>query len=259
MTGLADSVVRIGPALAVALVLLSMLAIGLNYLGRTGHAVDAAVSILRAAGQLAVLAAVLALVIASLWASAAFVLLMSGVAAWTSAGRMLPERNWASAGWRVHATNAARCLLPVAAPTAVVVIALVLSGVLPPTGLAVIPTAGIMLGGAMNTTSLAGRYAYQALRDRHGEVEAALSLGLSDSEAREMIVRPAAASALIPGLDQTKSVGLVTIPGAFVGMVLGGASVAAAAVMQLFVLIALLGVSSVALVVTAAMVSRHAR
>lgn len=38
-----------------------------------------------------------------------------------------------------------------------------------------------------------------------------------------MIVRPAASDALLPGLDQTRTVGLVTLPGAFVGMLLGGA------------------------------------
>lgn len=71
------------------------------------------------------------------------------------------------------------------------------------------------------------------------------------------ICGPAASSALIPGLDQTKSVGLVTIPGAFVGMVLGGASVWAAAAMQLFVLVALLTVSSIAMLVTVELVARE--
>ena len=60
----------------------------------------------------------------------------------------------------------------------------------------------------------------------------------------------------IPGIDQTRSVGLVTIPGAFVGMVLGGASVTTAAIMQLFVLISLLAVSAVAVVVTTELVAR---
>jgi len=34
----------------------------------------------------------------------------------------------------------------------------------------------------------------------------------------------AAALALVPGLDQTRTVGLVTLPGAFVGVLLAGAS-----------------------------------
>ncbi|MFT3660264.1 MAG: ABC transporter permease [Gordonia sp. (in: high G+C Gram-positive bacteria)] len=248
MDGLADSAVRIGPLLAVALVLLAAIAVGVNHVGRTGQAVDTAVAVVRAVVQLAGLAVVLVLVFQALWASAMFVACMALVAAWTSAGRI--DRG------RGSLRTTTRCLLPVAAATLTVVTVLVLIGVLPAHGTAVVPTAGILLGGAMNTTSLAGRHAHEALRERAGEVEAALSLGLAERDAREMVVRPAAASALIPALDQTKSVGLVTIPGAFVGMVLGGAGVVDAAIMQLFVLIALLAVSSVALVTTGELVSR---
>jgi putative ABC transport system permease protein len=149
------------------------------------------------------------------------------------------------------------CVGPVALPTIVIVTALVVIGVLPARGIAVIPTAGILIGGAMVTTSLAGRRAHDELRVRRGEVDAALSLGLLSRDARMEICGPAASSALIPGLDQTKSVGLVTIPGAFVGMVLGGASVWAAAAMQLFVLVALLTVSSIAMLVTVELVARE--
>ena len=85
----------------------------------------------------------------------------------------------------------------------------------------------------MVTASLAGRRAHDELSVRRGEVEAALSLGFDPRDARMEIAGPPSATALVPGLDQTKSVGLVTIPGAFVGMVLGGASVWAAAAMQM--------------------------
>ena len=44
----------------------------------------------------------------------------------------------------------------------------------------------------------------------------------------------------MPAIDQTRSVGLVTLPGTFVGLVLGGASPAVAARTQLVVLLALL-------------------
>lgn len=108
----------------------------------------------------------------------------------------------------------------------------------------------------MNTTSLAGRRAYDELNIRRGEVDAALSLGLMSRDARLEICRPAAATALVPGIDQTRSVGLVTIPGAFVGMILGGASTTAAAAMQMFVLISLLAVSAISVVVTTEMVAR---
>jgi putative ABC transport system permease protein len=47
---LSDTVVRIGPALAVAAVLLAVVAIAVTYLGRTGHERAVAWSSVRAAG-----------------------------------------------------------------------------------------------------------------------------------------------------------------------------------------------------------------
>jgi putative ABC transport system permease protein len=62
--------------------------------------------------------------------------------------------------------------------------------------------------------------------------------------------------ALVPGLDQTRTVGLVTLPGAFVGMLLGGATPAQAAAVQLVVLVSLLLVQSVAVLVVLELVAR---
>ena len=245
---MSDTVVRIGPALAVAVVLLAVAAVAVTYLGRTGHERAVAWSSVRAAVQLGLLAVVLGLLVRHIWLSAGFVVLMALVAAWTAAGRVI--------GRRPTMSETARLLLPVAAPSVVVVSALIVVGVLPATGLALIPSAGIMIGGAMNTTSLTGRRALDELTSRRGEVEAAMSLGLSNHQARMEICRTAASTALIPALDQTRTVGLVTIPGAFVGMVLGGASTTDAAVMQLFVLISILAVSSCAMVATTDLVAR---
>lgn len=105
-----------------------------------------------------------------------------------------------------------------------VVLGLLLSGLVPLRGIAIVPVAGILIGGAMTATSLAGRRALDELTGRRGEVEAALALGLLPREAVLLVCRPAAGQALVPALDQTRTVGLVTLPGAFVGVLLGGAS-----------------------------------
>ncbi|NNG98298.1 ABC transporter permease [Gordonia araii NBRC 100433] len=230
------------------MVVLAGVAIAVNIAASSGHGRDTATAVVRAVVQLAALAAVLAVVIHSLWASALFTVIMAAVAAATAAGRIAEGRR--SARMWLY------CLLPVAVPTAVIISAVVLLGVVPAKGIAIIPTAGIMLGNAMIATSLAGRHSHDELSSRHGEVDATLSLGFMPRDARMEIVRPAAATALIPGIDQTRSVGLVTIPGAFVGMVLGGASTTAAAIMQLFVLVALLAVSAIAVLTTTELVSR---
>lgn len=55
-----------------------------------------------------------------------------------------------------------------------------------------------------------------------------------------------AADALLPALDQTRTVGLVTLPGVFVGLLLGGATPLEAGVAQLLVLVALLAAEAMA-------------
>jgi putative ABC transport system permease protein len=71
-----------------------------------------------------------------------------------------------------------------------------------------------------------------------------------------MVSRPAASEALLPGLDQTRTVGLVALPGAFVGTLLGGASPVQAGAVQLLVLVALLLVQALAVVLTVELLAR---
>lgn len=92
---------------------------------------------------------------------------------------------------------------------------------------------------------------WTAMRRRREEVEAWLSLGATPRQAVVAIARDAAAEALVPALDQTRTVGLVTLPGAFVGALLGGASAVDAARFQIVVLIGLLCAQSITAVTLA--------
>ena len=230
----------VGPGLAVALVALALTGAAVAWLGRTGYGPAILGSTVRATVQLAVLGMVLSLIVRSLWFTAAFVLLMGVTAGWTAARRIVARRpRWSE----LAATTAA-----VGGPAAVLTAALMATGVLPARGIAVIPVAGSAIGAAMAGAGLAGKRSLEELNARRGELEAGLALGLDPLFVRLELARSAAATALIPALDQTRTVGLVTIPGAFVGMVLGGASPLAAAVMQLYVLIAILCVTPIAVV-----------
>jgi putative ABC transport system permease protein len=53
----------------------------------------------------------------------------------------------------------------------------------------------------------------------------------------------------VPAIDQTRNVGLVVLPGAYVGLLLGGASPLEAGRVQLLVLVGLLAAETVAAVV----------
>jgi putative ABC transport system permease protein len=60
----------------------------------------------------------------------------------------------------------------------------------------------------------------------------------------------------VPALDQTRTVGLVTLPGAFVGVLLGGGSAVQAGATQVLVLVALLAVEAVAVTAAVELVAR---
>ncbi|NJP35443.1 ABC transporter permease [Micromonospora thermarum] len=237
-----STMLAIGPRLAVALVVLTALAAAVATMGRLGHGRQIVVAAIRAALQLAAVSVAIVAIVGSLWATAGFVLLMCVVATVTAGRRISGGRGWWSA-------------LPIVAGSLPLVVALLLTGLLPLRGIAVIPVAGILIGGAMTATSLAGRRALDDLTGRRGEVEAALALGLLPRDAVLLVCRPAAGQALIPALDQTRTVGLVTLPGAFVGVLLGGADPLTAGVTQLFVLIGLLAVEAVAVVLTVELVA----
>jgi putative ABC transport system permease protein len=103
-----------------------------------------------------------------------------------------------------------------------------------------VAVSGIVLGGTMTAATLTGRRLSDGLRMRRDEVEAWLSIGATPRQAVRPIARDAVFEALVPALDQTRTVGLVTLPGAFVGALLGGVSAATAARFQIVVLVGLL-------------------
>ncbi|GAB3681499.1 ABC transporter permease [Angustibacter aerolatus] len=234
----------VSPALVAAVVLCTAVAVAVNALGGLGHAGGVLRAAARAVVQLLVVALVITAVLRHAALALAFVALMTTVAGATAARRLTGGRD----GWWALAAVAAAALL--------VLGLLVGVRLVPGGGTGLVAVAGILIGGAMSATVLAGRRALDALRTRHGEWEAALSIGFRERDAALLVARDDAALALVPGLDQTRTVGLVTLPGAFVGMLLGGASPAEAAVVQLVVLVALLAVQSVAVLLVLELVAR---
>lgn len=215
--------------LAVVLVLLVAMAVAAALLGRLGTERGYVTAALRAVVQLAVVSLVITAALADVWLSLGFVLLMFVVATITSTGRIrTPRSQLAWVGFAI-------------ACGVVPVLALVFaSGVVPFNGLGIIPIAGIVVGNMMTAATLTGRRAFDELSGNFGTYEAALAIGLSSPEAAFEVVAPTAKEALTPGLDQTRTVGLVTLPGAFIGVLLGGGTPLEAGAAQILVLIGLM-------------------
>lgn len=211
--------------------------------GRVGLGWFPLVVVVRAAVQLTVIALLLRGILAVPGTVAAFVVLMLTTASWTSARRI--QGLWH--GRRIAVlgvvTGAATALL------AVFGLRLVDLDVRD-----LVAVAGIVIGNAMTAATLAGRNFRRSSQARRWEVEAWLSLGASPARAHEEIGHEAVRESLLPTLDQTKSTGLVTLPGAFVGALFGGASPVVAAQFQLVVLAGV----ALAMVLTGIVVTRLA-
>jgi putative ABC transport system permease protein len=226
--------------LGVVLVVLLGIAVAASTLGRLGVRRMQLFAALRAAAQLAVVSLVIAAALRSVWWSAGFAAVMLVVASFTSTRRIrVPLPGMALVGLAICCG-------------ALPVLALILgSGVIPFNGAGLVPTAGIVIGNSMTGATLTGRRAFDELHNHAGTYEAALAIGMLSPDAAYEVIGPTAREALIPSIDQTRTVGLVTLPGAFVGALLGGASAENAARFQIVVLVGLLCAESITAVVLA--------
>ena len=200
------------------------------------------IALARAAVQLGAVALLLRGVLSVPAAVVAFVVLMASTASWTAGGRIraLPGgRRLAALG---VVSGAAAALGPVLG------LGLGAGGT---DGQHVVAVSGIVIGGAMTAATLAGRQFARQAKLRRDEIEGWFALGATPRQAHDEIARQAAREALLPNLDQTRATGLVTLPGAFVGALFGGAGPAEAARFQLVVLASIaLAMLVCALVVT---------
>ena len=215
--------------LAVGVLLLIAIALAALTVAGIAHRTAVLVAAVRAAVQLTIVALALRGVFTAPATVIVVVALMFSVATWTAARRL---RGLTGAGRAV--------VLACAAGAAVAIGVIVGLPTLTRDVRTLVAVSGIVLGGTMTAATLTGRRLADGLRSRREEIEAWLSLGATMREAVRPIARDAAAEALVPALDQTRTVGLVTLPGAFVGALLGGASAAQAARFQVVVLIGLL-------------------
>jgi putative ABC transport system permease protein len=192
---------------------------------RIPHRAAPALAIVRGTAQLAVISLILGgVIISPVWVAVAL-LVMFTVAAVTAARRL----GWAWSGLAVVGGSMA----------AGIIVALAIdfgTGAIAFTPRYALAIGGIVIGNAMTIATLAGRHFAEAVNERWDEVEAWLALGATRRQSTQDLARRAVYSALIPSTDQTKTTGLVTLPGAFVGAIFGGLSPLEAGRFQIIVL-----------------------
>lgn len=226
-----------GWSVAVALAVLLAITALAHRIADYGLGRPVLVAAVRALAQLSVVALLIKVVIDDLALSFGFVALMFAMATATTSRRIGAPRAWA---WSA---------LAVAAGVVPALGVILVSGAVPLKGIAIIPVAGILIGNAMTANTLLGRRAFPALREEHRLYEAALALGMGPGPAIYEIVHRRAPEALLPGLDQVTTTGIVTLPGAFIGVMLGGGTPVQAATAQALVLFGIMAAQTITVAV----------
>ncbi|KAE8719060.1 Protein ALUMINUM SENSITIVE 3 [Hibiscus syriacus] len=131
------------------------------------------------------------------------------------------------------------------AGTALTMFVLVVLNVFPFTPRYIIPVAGMMVGNAMTVTGVTMKRLRDDIKIQLNLVETALALGATPRQATLEQVKRSLVIALSPVLDNAKTVGLISLPGAMTGLIMGGASPLEAIQLQIIVMNMLIGASTI--------------
>jgi putative ABC transport system permease protein len=223
-----------GVAASAALVIV---AAGIAWHGRLNLARDIAVAAVRAGVQLVAVGAILLLVFRHTG--------HAGAVGWLTlmvvlAGRVAAHRSRGLG----QALPIATIAIGVATVTTVGV--LLALGVVGSQGRVLIPVGGMVVSTAMQATALVLVRIRDEARTARSAIEARLALGLPAGEAYASHVRGALRTALIPAIDSTKVVGLISLPGAMTGLILAGVDPFTAIRYQIVVMYMLLAAAALA-------------
>jgi putative ABC transport system permease protein len=115
-------------------------------------------------------------------------------------------------------------------------IILIYSGVIELKPQYIIPLIGMVIGNSMNSITLCLERLLNDLKSNKDVLLGYLALGASDYQAMKPFIKDAIKAALIPQMNRTKTVGIIFIPGAMVGMLLSGANPLHAAEIQIVIM-----------------------
>jgi putative ABC transport system permease protein len=221
---------------------LIVLACGVAVRAKLGLARDILTAALRAAAQLLAIAAVLAALFThgGVPGAAGWIVIMVVIA-----GQVAGRRARTVPAARIASTAA------VAAGTAVTMVTLVALRVIEVRAFVLVPVGGMVTSTAMQATAVTLLRLGEEAEAGRPAIEARLSLGLTAREAFAPHIRRALRTALVPIIDSTKVVGLISLPGAMTGLILAGVDPVTAIRYQIVVMYMLLAAAALAAITAA--------
>ena len=132
------------------------------------------------------------------------------------------------------------------------------AGIFEPEPRIVVPVGGIIVSAAMQGTSIVLARIRDEIAGSRAQIEARLALGLPARAAFAPQRRLALRAALSPGIDATKVVGLIALPGTMTGLIIAGVSPLTAIRYQIVVQYMWLGSVAISGLVASHLASRNA-
>ncbi len=100
----------------------------------------------------------------------------------------------------------------------------------------IIPLIGMVVGNSLDVVTLTLDRLINNIKSNRGELWGYMALGATDLQSIKPFINKSIKSALIPQMNRTKTAGIVFIPGAMTGMIIGGADPLYAATIQIVIM-----------------------
>ncbi|MBC2580605.1 ABC transporter permease [Clostridium sp. DJ247] len=136
--------------------------------------------------------------------------------------------------------------ISIAVGTTTTLIILIFSGAIKYEPYQIIPVSGMIISNAMVALGLCFKQMRENFKSKREEVETKLSLGADILPSSIEIIRNSIKTGMLPTIDSTKTLGIVSLPGMMTGLILAGTSPVNAIKYQIMVTFMLLSTTSIA-------------
>jgi putative ABC transport system permease protein len=136
--------------------------------------------------------------------------------------------------------------ISITAGTVLTLSVLVFSGAIKYEPYQIIPVGGMIISNAMVALGLSFKNMTNEFKSKREEVETKLSLGADTFTSSSEIIMNSIRTGMIPTIDSSKTLGIVTLPGMMTGLILGGVSPVIAIRYQIMVTFMMLSTTAIA-------------
>lgn len=134
--------------------------------------------------------------------------------------------------------------------TIIILAILIISGSLKFIPSQVIPLTGMIAGNSMSAIGIAYRNLIQSYSDNYQKIQEKLALGADTRQASSSIIKKTIKQGLLPVLDQSKTMGLVSIPGMMTGLLLAGIEPIKTIIYQIMIIFVFISTTSISIFIS---------